>query len=162
MRIYVFKDSMQLDTIDKKILRVVQKNSNVTHENLASIVGLSASACSRRLTNLRKTGVIKKEVAVLNSKFIGPRVSMLVTVTLEREQLNVINAFKKSCEDTEEITQCYYVTGKTDFILLISMPTMEDYDKFVQKFLFENRNVKRFETHVVMDRVKIQFDVPIT
>ena len=86
---------MQLDTIDKKILRVVQKNSNVTHENLASIVGLSASACSRRLTNLRKTGVIKKEVAVLNSKFIGPRVSMLVTVTLEREQLNVINAFKK-------------------------------------------------------------------
>ena len=85
---------MQLDTIDKKILRVVQKNSNVTHENLASIVGLSASACSRRLTNLRKTGVIKKEVAVLNSKFIGPRVSMLVTVTLEREQLNVINAFK--------------------------------------------------------------------
>ena len=162
MHILVFKESMQLDIIDKKILRVVQKSSNVTLEHLANIVGLSASACSRRLTNLRKTGVIKNEVAVLNSKFIGPRVSMVVTVTLEREQLNVINAFKKSCEETEEITQCYYVTGKTDFILLISMPTMEDYDEFVQKFLFENRNVKRFETHVVMDRVKIQFDAPIT
>ena len=87
---------------------------------------------------------------------------MVVTVTLEREQLNVINAFKKSCEETEEITQCYYVMGKTDFVLLISMPTMEDYDEFVIKFLFENRNVKRFETHVVMDRVKIKFDAPIT
>ena len=162
MHVSVFKDSMQPDSIDKKILRVLQKNSNVTHEKLASLVGLSASACSRRLTKLRKTGVIKNEVAVLNSKFISPRVSMVVTVTLEREQLNVINAFKKSCEETEEITQCYYVTGKTDFILLISMPTMEDYDEFVQKFLFENRNVKRFETHVVMDRVKIQLDAPIT
>ena len=153
---------MNLDVIDKKILRAVQKNSRITFSQLAIIVGLSASACCRRLTNLRKSGVIKNEVAILNSKFIGPRVSMIVTVTLEREQLNVINAFKKSCEETEEITQCYYVTGKTDFVLLISMPTMEDYDEFVQKFLFENRNVKRFETHVVMDRVKIEFDAPIT
>ncbi len=155
-------ESITLDAIDKKILRALQKSSKITHAELANVVGLSASACSRRLTSLRKTGVIKNEVAILNSKFIGPRVSMVVTVTLEREQLNVINAFKKSCEETEEITQCYYVTGKTDFVLLISMPTMEDYDEFVQKFLFENRNVKRFETHVVMDRVKIKFDAPIT
>ena len=153
---------MELDLIDKKILRAVQKSSRITFSQLAADVGLSASACCRRLKSLRKKGVIKNEVAILNPKFIGPRVSMIVTVTLEREQLNVINAFKKSCEETEEITQCYYVTGKTDFVLLISMPTMEDYDEFVQKFLFENRNVKRFETHVIMDRVKIEFDVPIT
>ena len=86
---------------------------------------------------------------------------MIVTVTLEHEHTHVITEFKRACRENLEIMQCYYVTGQSDFVIILTAQSMEAYDAFVERFLFSNRNVRRFETMVVMDRVKVGFELPI-
>ena len=152
---------MKLDSFDRRILRRVQRNARLTALELSAEVGLSASACHRRLVRLRETGVIQSEVAVLNPAALGRHVSLIVTVTLEREQTDVISEFKRAIRNNIDVSQCYYVTGSADFVMVLTARSMEEYDVFVQDFLFGNRNIRRFETHVVMDRVKVGFDVPI-
>jgi Lrp/AsnC family leucine-responsive transcriptional regulator len=152
---------MELDSFDRKILREIQRNARITSAELAGIVGLSPSACHRRLTALRETGVIQAEIAIVSPKAVGRRITMIVTITLEREHSDVISEFKRACRDDVNIMQCYYVTGQSDFVLILTSKSMEIYDAFVDRFLFSNRNVRRFETMVVMDRVKVGFDLPI-
>jgi Lrp/AsnC family transcriptional regulator, leucine-responsive regulatory protein len=152
---------MDLDTFDRKILAQIQRNTRLTAAELSERVGLSPSACHRRLSALRESGVIEAEIALINPKAVGRRITMIVTVTLEREHSDVISEFKRACRDNVEITQCYYVTGQSDFVMVLTSRSMEAYDAFVERFLFSNRNVRRFETMVVMDRVKVGFDIPL-
>lgn len=151
----------QIDSFDRKILSHIQGNARLTSAELSELVGLSPSACHRRLAALRESGVIQAEVAVIDPKAVGRRITMIVTVTLEREHSDVITEFKRACRENIEIMQCYYVTGQSDFVMVLTSKSMEAYDAFVERFLFSNRNVRRFETMVVMDRVKVGFDVPL-
>lgn len=152
---------MMLDEFDLRILRAVQREVRIGVKELAEHVGLSASACHRRLARLREAEVIQSEIAIIDPQFVGRGVTLIVTVTLEREQTDVITEFKQATRDSIEIMQCYYVTGPVDFIMILTAKSMEAYDAFVERFLFANRNVRRFETYVVMDRVKVGFDLPI-
>ncbi|ROT97694.1 Lrp/AsnC family transcriptional regulator [Histidinibacterium lentulum] len=152
---------MELDVFDRKILAQIQRNNRQTAAELADKVGLSASACHRRLQRLREGRVIAADIAVIDPAAVGRRVTMIVTVTLEREQSDVIAEFKRATRESVEIMQCYYVTGPSDFVMILTAKSMEAYDAFVERFLFANRNVRRFETYVVMDRVKVGFDLPI-
>ena len=153
---------MKLDNFDRKILREYQRDTRQTAADLAAIVGLSASACHRRLIALRAAGVIQAEVAIIDPVSVGRAITLIVTVTLEREHTDVIADFKRATRGSMDIMQCYYVTGTADFIMILTSKTMESYDAFVERFLFANRDVRRFETYVVMDRVKVGFDLPIS
>ncbi len=152
---------MDLDSFDRKILLHIQRNTRLTANELSDLVGLSPSACHRRLSALREAGVIQAEIAVIDPKVVGRRITMIVTVTLEHEHTHVISEFKRACRENIEIMQCYYVTGQSDFVMIMTAKSMEAYDAFVERFLFSNRNVRRFETMVVMDRVKVGFELPI-
>lgn len=151
----------ELDSFDRKILGHIQRNARMTAAELSELVGLSPSACHRRLAALRESGVVQAEIAVIDPKAVGRRITMIVTVTLEREHSDVITEFKRAARENVEIMQCYYVTGASDFVMVLTSKSMEAYDAFVERFLFSNRNVRRFETMVVMDRVKVGFDLPI-
>jgi Lrp/AsnC family leucine-responsive transcriptional regulator len=85
--------------------------------------------------------------------------TMIVLVSFEREQYDVVNAFKASMRAHPQVTQCYYVTGTADFVLLISVRDVADYEAFTQRIFFENRNVKRFETMVVMSCAKFELGI---
>ena len=151
----------ELDSFDRKILSHIQRDARMTAAELSELVGLSPSACHRRLAALRESGVVQAEIAVIDPKAVGRRITMIVTVTLEREHSDVITEFKRAARENPEIMQCYYVTGASDFVMVLTSKSMEAYDAFVERFLFSNRNVRRFETMVVMDRVKVGFDLPI-
>ena len=152
---------MKLDVFDRKILALIQRDNRQTAAELSEKVGLSPSACHRRLVRLRDSGVIAAEIAVIDPAAVGRRLTLIVMVTLEREQTDVITEFKRATREAVDVMQCYYVTGSADFVMILTARSMEAYDAFVERFLFANRNVRRFETHVVMDRVKVGFDLPI-
>lgn len=86
---------------------------------------------------------------------------MIVEVTLERERPDILDEFKTSMRATPEVMQCYYVTGEIDFILMVTARDMTQYEAFTNRFFFNNPNVRRFHTLVVMDRVKVGLSVPI-
>lgn len=152
---------ISLDRIDASILSAVQKNNRITSEELGNAVGLSATACQRRLKTLRKEGVIEGDVSIVSPKAVGRHVFMLVLVSLERERADIIDKFKKSIRNTPEVMTGYYVTGDSDFVLVITSKDMEDYERFTRKFFYENLDIKSFKTLVVMDRVKAGFELPI-
>ena len=152
---------ISLDRIDASILSAVQKNNRITSEELGNAVGLSATACQRRLKALRKDGVIEGDVSIVSPKAVGRHVFMLVLVSLERERADIIDKFKKSIRHTPEVMTGYYVTGDSDFVLVITSKDMEDYERFTRRFFYENLDIKSFKTLVVMDRVKAGFELPI-
>lgn len=152
----------KLDGFDIKLLNAVQRDNRITADDLSSAVGLSSSACLRRLKRLRKEGVIESEIAVVSPDAIGQTLTMVVEVTLERERPDILDDFKKSMRMTPEVMQCYYVTGEIDFILIVTARNMQEYEAFTQRFFFDNPNIQRFHTLVVMDRVKVGLSVPLT
>ena len=151
----------ELDRIDIGILQAVQQNNRLTSEELGERVGLSATACQRRLKRLRAEGVIESDISVISPKAVGRPVSMLVLVSLERERADIVDKFKSAIRSTPEVMIGYYVTGDADFVLLITAKDMEDYERFTRRFFYENHDIKGFKTMVVMDRVKASFALPI-
>lgn len=152
---------MQIDKFDVRILSIVQKNNRLGSEQLANQVGLSATACQRRLKRLRSAGLIEADVSIVSPKVAGALVQMVVLVTLERERSDIIDRFKKSIRSTPQVVNGFYVTGDADYVLYVAARDMEDYEKFTREFFYRNPDIKSFKTMVIMDRVKVGFALPI-
>ncbi|WP_292529462.1 Lrp/AsnC family transcriptional regulator [Mesorhizobium sp.] len=150
-----------MDKIDRKLLALFQQNTRQTTAELGERVGLSATSCQRRLAKLREIGVIEAEVAVLSPKAVGRPLTVVVEVILEKGQSDLVSRFRAFAASRAEISQCYYVTGRADFLLVMSMTNMEEYDEFTKAYFFDNPDVRSFETSVVMSRVKVSLAIPV-
>ena len=151
----------EIDSFDARLLEQVQRNNRHTMEELSQRVGLSASACQRRLSRLRAEGYISSDVSILDPRKVGKPLIMVIEVTLEREDPVVTKRFKDAMRKNSKVMQCYYVTGEKDFILVAAMRDMEEFDAFLTEFCIENPMVKRFSTSVVVDPVKVNLAIPI-
>ena len=152
-----------MDQLDRKILALYQNDTRRIAEAIGSEVGLSAAAVQRRLKSLRARGVIRNEIAVLDPEALGYPIICIVAVTMvggpnPRRQLD---RFKREMIGTLDVQQCYHVTGTTDFIVVVAVTSMEAFAAFVRQRFEGNEYVARFETHVVIDRVKIGLALPI-
>ncbi len=152
---------MQLDNFDKKILNIMQCSNRTTSEQIAEQIGLSAAAVQRRIKRLREQKVISEDVSIISPKEVQRAMTLIVQVTLERERADLMDDFKKAMKQNDIVQQCYYVTGSSDFILVITAQDMEDYDAFTRRAFFDNNNIRNFQTNVVMDRVKVGLKVPL-
>src|SRR5688572_6149863 len=123
---------VELDEFDIKLLDALQENNQRTSEELADLVHLSPASCLRRAKRLRETKVISADVSIVAPEVIGPRMTMIVMVSLEREQHDLIDAFRASMRANSQVTQCYYVTGTVDFVMFISVRDMTDYETFTR------------------------------
>jgi len=154
-------DRVELDEFDRRLLDALQENNRLTGEEPAEIAGLSAAACLRRVQRLRDEGVIERDVSLLAPAAIGKRVTVVVLVTVERERPDLIDEFKRAMREAPEVLQCHYVTGPADFVLIVAAADMADYEAFTRRHLFE-RHIRRFESLVVLDRVKAATAIPLT
>lgn len=152
---------VELDSFDSRLLDLVQRDARANAERLAAEIGLSPAAVQRRLKRLRENGVIAATVAVLAPEAVGRPMTFLVEVQLERESAGLMDAFKRQMQATPEVQQCYYVTGDADFVLVVTARGMADYEAFTRRVFFDNPNIRRFKTSVVMDRVKATLAVPV-
>lgn len=151
-----------MDKFDALILDSLQQNARLTADALSQRVGLSPDACRKRLARLRDSDVIESEIAVLRPNAVGRGLILIVEVTLHTERLADIDRFKRRMKQSPEVMQCYYVTGNADFILILSVRDMADYEDFTRRHFFAEENVMRFRTSAVMDRVKVGFSMPVS
>ena len=152
---------MRLDSLDLQLLRVVQVNNRLSTEQVGNKIGLSATAVQRRIKKLRDSGVIKKEVAVLDAIEAGGFVTIIVDVTIKQGSTKSLVVFKKLMLDCPQVQQCYYVTGNNDFIIIVTVENMLEYEKLTHKLFFSNNNIQKFNSTVVMENVKVGLDIPI-
>lgn len=150
-----------IDRLDAKILNLVQRNNRLPVEQIGAAVGLSASACQRRLSRLRTDKVIRDDVAIVDPAKVGKQLTMIIDVTLAREGPDVMTHFKGAMRAHPQVMQCYYVTGDKDFILVVSMRDMLEFDAFLNEFCVENPAISRFSTSVVVDPVKVGFAIAV-
>ncbi|MEP7156177.1 MAG: Lrp/AsnC family transcriptional regulator [Betaproteobacteria bacterium] len=154
-------DAAPLDSFDLKILETYQRDTRIPAEQIGSQVGLSPTAVQRRLKRLREIGVITGEVALLAPAMLDHAVTCVVGVDLEREGATELDRFKARMSACDQVQQCYYVTGDSDFILIVLSRDMAHYELFTRQMLLDDANVQSFTTHVVMDRVKAGMLVPM-
>ena len=148
-----------MDDKDLSILKLVQADARLTAEAISQDVGLSPPAVQKRLKRLRDSGVIERDIAVLSPAKVGRELTVIVDVILERESRAHLDAFKRKMRNTPLVQQCYYTTGEADFILILAVKDIKEYEVFTQEHFFDESNISRFKTSVVMDRVKVSLDV---
>ena len=152
----------ELDRFDLDILDILQRDNLTSQRAIGEAINLSAPAVQRRIKKMEEAGVIKANVAVIYPPSVGQAITILVEVHVESERIDLLDATKARLAAAPEVQQCYYVTGDADFILVVTVPTMSAYEALTRRLFFENANVKRFRTLVVMDRVKVGLTVPIS
>jgi len=152
---------LALDSLDRKILAVLQQDAHQSAEVIGSGVGLSASAVQRRIARLREAGVIKAEVAIVDPKSLGRSLTLIVDIEVERERPELMAVLKRWIAAEPAIQEAWYVTGDGDFVLIVAARDVEDYDALMQKLVSENSNVRRFRTRVALGTLKRGCTVPV-
>ncbi|MEX2629178.1 MAG: Lrp/AsnC family transcriptional regulator [Tistlia sp.] len=144
--------SLPLDPIDRQLLDLLQQDAGRSLESLAGEVALSAPAVQRRIRRLRAAGVITAQVALVEPAAVGLPMTFIVTVELERERADQIDGFRRKAAAEPLVQQCYYVTGEGDFVLVALARDLDDFEALTRRLLFDDPNVRRFRTSVVMGK----------
>ncbi len=150
-----------LDAFDRKLLMEVQRDAQTPQNELGARVNLSTAAVNRRLRRLADDGVIERYTAVVAPEKAGYALTIVVNVEVESEQIDQLDAMKRTFEQCPQVQQCYYVTGEWDFVLILVVRDMDQYNALTRQLFFANNNVKRFKTLVSMSRVKVGLGVPV-
>lgn len=149
-----------LDGFDRAILKILQQDNTTPQRTVGEAVNLSAPAVQRRIKRMTEEGVIQANIAVVDPVSLGRSITIFVEVEIISETSEQVEEAKREFSSAPEVQQCYYVTGETDFVLVVIVPTMADYEALTRRLFFGNRNIRKFKTFVVMDRVKVGLSVP--
>ncbi|GAB1584788.1 Lrp/AsnC family transcriptional regulator [Phyllobacterium phragmitis] len=151
----------ELDRIDRKLLDVLQANARTPAEKIGAEIGLSPSAVQRRIARLRDSGTITAEVAIVDPGAAGYPLSMIVDIEVERERPELLAAFKRWIAREGAVQEAWYVTGDSDFVLVVAARDIKDYDALTQRLVSENPNIRRFRTRVALGTLKRGSAVPL-
>ena len=152
---------MELDRFDRQLLNLVQEDSAQTAEKLAETVGLSPSAIQRRLKRMREQGVITREAAIVDPRAVGRPTFFVVSLEIERERPELLAQLREWLARREEVQQAFYVTGETDFVIIVTARDTEAFDAMMSRLVQENPNVRRFTTNVVLGLIKQGLTIPV-
>jgi Lrp/AsnC family transcriptional regulator, leucine-responsive regulatory protein len=152
---------MQLDDFDRKILALLQTNNKRSQREISDAVHLSASAVNRRIAMMEEAGVIRANVALVDPAKVGRAITLIVEVSVESERLDLLDTVKARIAACPQVQQVYYVTGETDFVLILCVADMSEYEQLTRQLFFAEGNVKRFRTMVVMERAKASMAVGV-
>lgn len=153
--------AVDVDEIDRALLRALQRDARIPQAALGARVGLSAAAVNRRLRRLTDRGVIAGSTVVLDPAALGHPVTVIAHVALISEQPALLDRARSSFTSCPQVQQCYYVAGEWDFVLVLCVADMSEYTELTRELFFADDNVRRFSTEVVMDRAMTTLDVPL-
>ncbi len=150
----------QLDSIDYKILAVIQHDNDISTEEIAKKVHLSPTPCWRRMKVLREQGYIDKSVALLNPKKFNLLVEVFVSIETEKHSDQWLDEFAACVQAIPYVINVYRIAGATDYILHAIMPSMREYD-VLYKRIIQTNGIRNMTANIVMDRVKHTTALPI-
>jgi Lrp/AsnC family leucine-responsive transcriptional regulator len=161
MRKEIGKMPDSIDAIDRRLLNLLQQNNRLSADAMAEKIGSSRSSVQRRMGRLRDEGYIDKDISVLSSKLYDERITAIITLNLVSVRADLRNNFQEMMKSLDEVQQCYFVTGTVDFILVISLKNMREYEIFTREKFAENPNVQRYHANIVANRIKVGLNVEL-
>jgi DNA-binding Lrp family transcriptional regulator len=152
---------VKLDAIDRKILELLQTNSNITNAQLAQEIGLSPAPTLERVKKLETSGVIKSYHAVIDAASVGLGVSTFVMVTLKGHNKENIEKFMKAIRKIDEVIECHHVTGQADFILKIVAADIPAYQNLMLEKVTNIEVVDSLQSTVILSTFKDSKVIPL-
>ncbi|AJD39962.1 Lrp/AsnC family transcriptional regulator [Rhizobium sp. SEMIA 4085] len=142
------------DETDRRILKELTADARITNNELAERVGLSASACLRRLRRLEETGVIKGYTALVDPTAEGWTMTAIAAVRLSRQHEDEIEMFETAVRSWDEVLECHLVTGSRDYVLKVMSAGLDQYERFIKEKIARLKCVDTIETSFVMNTIK--------
>ncbi|MEM1377402.1 MAG: Lrp/AsnC family transcriptional regulator [Pseudomonadota bacterium] len=154
---------MKIDTIDRSILSELQKDGRQSNAQLADKVGLSASACSRRIDALEKAGFVRGYHARLSNRALGHKLTAIVHISLSGQFQQTLDEFERAVKRIPNVLVCYLVSGEYDYILRLAAEDLADYERIHREWLSALPHVAKivtsFSMREVIDRPNVGIDV---
>ena len=152
----------KLDDIDRKILRILQRNSDLTVKELAAKLHLSTSPTFERQKRLERDGYIERYMAVVNPHKAGNGIMVLCNIRLKKHSQELIQEFMDVVQNLEEITECYNTSGDYDFLIKVYARDMKNYQQFMLNTLGTIDCIGSLHSIFVIDETKNTHAVPIS
>lgn len=149
-----------LERKDRVILRELQRDSRLTMQQLADKVGMSSSACWRRVRSLEEAGVINRYAAILDPKKAGFTLSSMTLVTLARHEGKHVENFIREVMRHPEVLECFATSGEADFHLRVVVEDMDAYNAFLDDFIFRLPGVSQVRSDIVLKEIKADTALP--
>ena len=152
---------IQLDDIDKRILRALQRDGRLQNVELAKEVGLSPSPCLRRVKLLEEAGVIDRYVAVVDQSKIGLSLSLFARVSLTAQDAETIDRFIAAMKRLPQVLECYIILGECDALLRVVVADLEEYRRFQSTHLTRKNGIQNVKTDLPSQTVKRTYALPL-
>jgi DNA-binding Lrp family transcriptional regulator len=152
---------MKIDAIDKKILRILQKNAKITNAKLSKEIGLSPAPTLERVRKLESKGIISGYHAKLDKSKIGLGVSTYVMVSLKGHNKKNLDSFIEKISDVDNIVECHHITGSGDFILKVVAKDIESYQKLMLEKVSEIEVTDSLQSMVILSTFKDNKQMPL-
>ena len=150
-----------LDDIDIKILNILQEDADVPDKHLAEKVGLSPSSILARLRKLKKEGIIKRYVAILDEEKLQKSTVAYVFVTLARHELKIAQSFVKRIRENPYVMECSHITGKADYLLRVVARDIPQYREILMERIIPMEEIASVQTWFVLKTEKRETRLPI-
>lgn len=152
---------MSLDSIDHRILAVLQRKGRISNADLADEINLSASACHRRVHRLESEGYIRGYVALLDARKIGVPAIAFVEITLSTQADDVLEAFEKAVSRIPDVLECHLTAGTADYILKIVAEGTEDFARIHRQHLTRLPGVSKMQSSFALRTVVNTTALPV-
>jgi DNA-binding Lrp family transcriptional regulator len=149
------------DSVDRKILSILEKNARISNAELAEKVNLSPTPCLRRLRKLESTGLIRGYAALLDEKALGLQASALLFVNLEKNTKENAEQFEAAVKLLPEVLECFVVAGRHDYVLRIVTRDLDDYARFIKERLAVLEKIADLESIIILKQILVQKNLPL-
>jgi len=145
---------------DQRILAQLQKEGRATNQELAEAVGMSTSACWRRVRALEQSGVISGYAALVEREQAGFATSAILHVSLERHDAKFVDEFVSRVTKRSEVLECFATTGDADYHLRVVVRDMKAYNQFLDEFMFRLPGIRYVRTNMILKEIKTGVALP--
>ncbi|MCU1715889.1 Lrp/AsnC family transcriptional regulator [Pseudomonas sp. 5P_3.1_Bac2] len=150
-----------LNHTDRRILRLLQHNADLSAAEIAEKVELSQSPCWRRINRLHEEGYIERKVALLSHKQLGFSITVFVDIKLSAHGRSNLEEFEKAVVDYPEVLECYTMAGASDYKLKVVAKDIASYERFLRDHLLQRPHVQEAHSHIAMSEVKRTTELPL-
>lgn len=145
---------------DRAMLRELQQDSRLTMQELAEKVGMSSSACWRRIRALEADGIIDRFAVIVNPRKAGFTLSSMTLVSLARHEQKNVDNFVEEVQRHPEILECFATSGEADYHLRVVVEDMDAYNRFLDDFILKLPGVLQVRSNIILKEIKMDTALP--
>jgi Lrp/AsnC family leucine-responsive transcriptional regulator len=150
---------MEIDELDRRILRELRQDGRLSNTKLAEKVGLSTTPCWNRVRALEESGMIEGYTALLSQTALGYPDTVIIEVTLDRHDDDIFDKFGQALAELPEVMEAYLLTGEYDYLIKVAVAGTAGYEEFLRRKLYKLPGLRHSRSTFVLRCLKRTYSV---